>query len=95
MKKLFLLSLFTGSLFASGANLYNACKVCHGAKAEKKALGKSKVLATLTKEELISNMKGYKDGTYGGPMKAIMIQQTKKLTDTDIIALASYIQTIK
>jgi cytochrome c553 len=95
MKKLFLLSLFAGSLFASGADVYKACQGCHGAKAEKIALGKSKVLASLSEAEVVSNMKGYKNGTFGGQMKAIMVPQAKKLSDADIEAVAAHIQTIK
>jgi len=96
MKKLILLGLFTGSLFAAtGADVYKACVACHGAKAEKVALGKSKVLATLSEAEIISDMKGYKAGTFGGQMKAIMIPQAKKLSDADIEAVAKDIQTIK
>ncbi|MGB5866933.1 MAG: c-type cytochrome [Arcobacteraceae bacterium] len=95
MKKLLLLTLFAGSLFASGADVYQACQKCHGAKAEKVALGKSKVLATLSEAEIIANMKGYKDGTFGGQMKAIMVPQANKLSDEDIAAVAAYVQTIK
>jgi cytochrome c553 len=96
MKKLFLIGLFTSSLFASGAAIYDgACKTCHGAKAEKVALGKSKVLATLSEAEIISNMKGYKAGTFGGAMKSIMVPQAQKLSDADIEAVAKHVQTIK
>jgi len=96
MKKLFLVTLITGSLFADGAAIYNsACKVCHGAKAEKVALGKSKVLATLSQDEIVSTMNGYKDGSYGGAMKAIMIPQVNKLSEADIAAVAAHVQTIK
>ena len=40
-------------------------------------------------------MKGYKDGSFGGPMKGLMIGQAKKLSDADIVAIADHIQTIK
>lgn len=96
MKKLILLGLLTGSLFASGADLYkSACTTCHGINAEKIALGKSKVLATLSEEEIISDMMGYKAGTFGGQMKAIMIPVAQKLSDDEIKAIAAYVQTIK
>lgn len=96
MKKLFFIALFASSLFASGADIYNgACKTCHGAKAEKVALGKSKVLATLSEAEIVANMKGYKAGTFGGPMKSIMVPQAQKLSDADIEAVAKHVQTIK
>ena len=96
MKKLFLVTLIAGSLFADGAAIYDsACKTCHGAKAEKVALGKSKVLAALSQDEIVKSMKGYKDGSYGGAMKAIMIPQVNKLSDADIDAVAAHVQTIK
>ena len=96
MKKLILLGLFTGSLFASVADIYKtACATCHGVNAEKIALGKSKVLATLSEEQIISDMMGYKAGTFGGQMKAIMVPQAQKLSDDEIKAIAAYVQTIK
>ena len=36
-------------------------------------------------------MKGYKDGSYGGPMKGVMKGQVTKLSDADIQALAEQI----
>ena len=96
MKNLILLGLLTGSLFANGADIYkSACITCHGANAEKIALGKSKVLATLSEEQIISDMMGYKAGTFGGQMKAIMLPIASKLSDNDIKAVATYVQTLK
>ncbi|MGB3750882.1 MAG: c-type cytochrome [Arcobacteraceae bacterium] len=96
MKKLILLGLMTGSLFANAADIYKtACATCHGVNAEKIALGKSKVLATLSEAEIISDMMGYKAGTFGGQMKAIMVPQAQKLSDDEIKEIAAYVQTIK
>ena len=97
MKKVVLASILAVSTMfaASGADLYKPCVQCHGAKAEKVALGKSKIMANLSKEEIISTLKGYQDGSYGGQMKSIMIPQVKSLSDADIEALADHVQTIK
>ena len=87
--------LLIGSLIASGA-MYAAsiaaCKGCHGANFEKKALGASKVVKDMTKEEIIKSLKGYKDGTYGGKMKASMIGQVANLSDKDIEEIANLIK---
>ena len=36
---------------------------------KKVALGKSKIIKDMTKEDFIASMKGYQDGTYGGAKK--------------------------
>ncbi|HIP41213.1 MAG TPA: hypothetical protein EYG90_01710 [Campylobacterales bacterium] len=64
------------------------CKGCHGANFEKKAMGKSKVVSELTKEEIIVAIKGYKDGSYGGAMKGIMKGQVASFDDATIEAIA-------
>ena len=81
----------TTSLFANGGDvLYKKCAGCHGVKAEKVALGKSKIVADMSKA-----LQGYKAGTYGGPMKGIMRGQVASLEDKDIEALAEHIVTNK
>nr|WP_226966518.1 c-type cytochrome [Sulfurimonas sediminis] len=74
-----------------GAKLFTACSSCHGANAEKKALGKSQIIKGWSETKIITALKGYKDGTYGGAMKAVMKGQAAKLSDADIKALAEYI----
>jgi cytochrome c553 len=96
MKKLFLIGLFTSSLFASGAAIYDgACKTCHGAKAEKHALGKSQIIAGWPADKIEKALHGYKDGTYGGPMKGVMKGQVAKYNDDQIKALAEHIASLK
>jgi len=74
-----------------GAKLFKACSSCHGVKAEKKALGKSQVIAGWKSAKIVTALKGYKEGTYGGSMKAVMKGQASKLSDADIKALSDYI----
>ena len=74
------------------AKLYVKCAGCHGPKGTMKALGKSKIIAGKSKDELIKLIKGYKAGTlnqYG--MGAIMKGQVGNLSDKEIEALAEYI----
>ena len=88
-------SLLTPALFAS--NLV-ACKGCHGANFEKEAMGKSKNVSKMTKEEIIAALKGYKDGTYkggkdgSGSMATIMKGQVATLDDAAIEAMAAEIK---
>ncbi|NEW59681.1 cytochrome C [Sulfurovum sp. bin170] len=77
-------ALMTPALFANTA----ACKGCHGADFEKKALGKSKVVKDMSKADFIAAMKGYKDGSYGGAMKGMMKGQVAKLDEAAITAIA-------
>ncbi|MCX6062465.1 MAG: c-type cytochrome [Campylobacterales bacterium] len=87
-----LLGLASVSVMADeGADLYKKCAVCHGAQGEKAALGKSKIIKDLGVSGVITALKGYKDGTYGGPSKAVMKGQASPLTDAQISAIASYI----
>jgi len=75
------------ALMATPAS-YNKCKGCHGAKGEKKALGKSKVIKNMTKADFAAALEGYKNGTYGGPMKGLMKGQVASLSSADIKAMA-------
>lgn len=89
MKKIILATLIaTASLMAAS---YADCAACHGQKGEKKALGKSQVIKGWSADKIVAAMKGYKDGSYGGAMKAVMIAPAKKLSDADIQALAQEI----
>lgn len=65
-----------------------ACKGCHGADFSKHALGKSKIVKDLTHAEIATALKGYKAGTYGGPMKGLMKGQVAKYSDADLEAFS-------
>ncbi len=65
-----------------------SCTGCHGKEFEKSAMGKAKVVKEMTKDEIVKALTGYKDGSYGGAMKAMMAGQAKKLSDEDIKAIA-------
>jgi len=77
MKKIILGTLVCGVAAFAAVNL-GACKGCHGGNFEKKALGKSLIVSEMTKAEVNAAMVGYKDGSYGGPMKGIMKGQVAK-----------------
>jgi len=68
----------------------NACATCHGAKGEKVALGRSKILNEMTFQEIKDSLLGYQEGTYGGAMKAMMQTQVRNLTKEEIEALAQF-----
>lgn len=86
-----LMAASTMMMASSGADLYNKCAGCHGSMGEKKALGKSKVINTMSKEDLLTALNGYKDGSYGAAMKGLMKGQVSTLSDTDIQALSAHI----
>ena len=92
MKTLIAILTLTAILGAAdGAALFKKCAACHGVIGEKVALGKSKVIKDMSKEEIVTALKGYKDGSYGGPMKALMKGQVAALSDTDVDAIAEHI----
>ena len=75
----------------SGAQVYKVCSSCHGANAEKKALGKSHVIKGWDVAKITKAINGYKAGTYGGTMKGLMKSQVSKLSDSEIKAVAEHI----
>ena len=80
----------------AGKAAYAKCVSCHGAKAEKKALGKSDVIAGWDAAKTLEILKAYKNGTHKGKgMEGVMKGQVAALSDEDMKALADYIATLK
>ena len=88
LKTVAIVSLLTTASFASTAG----CLGCHGANFEKKSMNVSKVVKDMTKAEIVTALKGYKDGSYGGAMKGLMKGQVAKLDDAGIDAMAAEIK---
>lgn len=80
---------------ADGAAIFKKCAACHGATAEKKALGKSQVIKGWKAEKTVAALKGYKDGTYGGAMKGVMKGQVATLSEAQIESVAKFIEAQK
>lgn len=100
MKKTFILGLAlaasTSLMAADGAALFKKCIACHGAKAEKPALGKSEVIAGWPAAKTVESLNGYKAGTLNvHGMGALMKGQVGTYSDEDIAAVADYIATLK
>ncbi len=96
MKKLMMASAAALVLGASVSaisadDLYKPCAACHGPTGEMKAMNVSPPLKGQSKEDIAKKLKGYKDGSYGGAMKAVMAPQAAKLSDEDIEKLADMI----
>lgn len=83
MKKIVLGTLICG-VAAFGAVNLGACKGCHGANWEKAALGKSKIVAEMSKADVTKALQGYKAGTYGGAMAGVMKGQVAKYSDAEL-----------
>lgn len=83
--------LATASFAGNAAALYAPCAGCHGKDGSMKALGASKVIKDMSKEDFVGALKGYKDGSYGGAMKGVMLGQVAKLSEDDMKALANHI----
>jgi len=98
MKKITLALLIAGTslMAADGATIYKKCASCHGQKAEKKALGKSEVVAGWDVAKIETSLKGYKAGTLNvHGMGAVMKGQVASLSDADMTAVATYIHGLK
>ena len=90
MKKIVITSIAALALATTSMAAVNAkaCTSCHGADWSKKALGKSKNVAEMTHKEIADALIGYKNGTYGGPMKGLMKGQVAKYSDADLEAFS-------
>jgi cytochrome c-type protein NapB len=92
MKKIVIAAtvLATTSLFAANTA---ACAGCHGANFEKAALGQSKIVKDMSKDEIVAALKGYRDtdGFGHSAMKGSMAGQAKNLSDADIEEIAASI----
>ena len=96
MKKIVLSTIIAAATAASlSAASLAACAGCHGADFSKAALGKSQVVKGWDAAKIEASLKGYKDGTYGGPMKGVMAGQVKNLSEADIKDLSAQIAAIK
>jgi len=82
-----LLSVNTGL----AADAYDSCINCHGEKGEKRALQRSKIIANMSKDEIVFALKGYINNTYGGPMKTLMQGKVAHLSDAQINEIAQKI----
>jgi cytochrome c-type protein NapB len=83
MKKI-VLSLFLLVVAAFAAVNTKTCVGCHGQDFEKSAMGKSKIVKDMTKQEVSDALIGYKNDTYGGTMKAVMKNQVAKYSNEDL-----------
>jgi len=84
------------SMAQSGAQKFAKCVGCHGAKAERKALGKSDVIAGWDVAKTEEALKAYKAGTKNDQgMGGIMKAQVASYSDADIKAVAEYIHSLK
>ena len=93
MKRTVIASLATLALVTAASAAVNgkACVACHGANWEKHAMGKSKNVAEMTHAEIAASLIGYKNGTYGGPMKGVMKGQVARYSDADLEAFSQTI----
>jgi len=92
MKTLLLILGITTLLAAEdGAALFQKCTSCHGANGEKHALNKSRIINEMSQAEIETALRGYKAGTYGGGMKALMKGQVATYDDAQIETLAAFI----
>ncbi|QNM91152.1 cytochrome C [Aliarcobacter cryaerophilus] len=90
MKKIVLATTILAATFAF-ANPYAKCVACHGANGEKVALGTSKIIKDMTKEDFVASLKGYQDGTYGGAKKVLMVGQVKGMDEATMKQIADLI----
>src|SRR5262245_57376561 len=72
---------------ARGVALINACAACHGPDGQSK--GAIPSIATMSKENLVETLRAFRAGTRQG---TVMNRIAKGLDDTDLDALAAYLE---
>ena len=85
------------SLFAAeGEAIYKKCAACHGEKADAKYANKVPALTSISKEDRIKALQGYKDGSNNNfGMGKVMQLHAKNLSDEDMAAVSEYIDSLK
>lgn len=90
MKKITLLTaLTTISLFAVETEI-TSCMSCHGDFFEKSAMGYSKIVRDMPKEEIKMALNGYLNDSYGGDKKFLMKIQLKRFDNVDNVLKQVY-----
>ena len=92
----FITIMMTVFLWGNGATLYTKCAECHGSYAEKRALGKSRMIQGQEASKIYRQLKLYAKGKqnlygYGSLMK----MQVVSLSDEEMKLIAEYIATLK
>lgn len=83
--------------FAEGeaAGTYKTyCQSCHGADGSRVPAKDVPLIKGQSSAELLTMLKGYKDGSFGGPKKQVMEGIVKRLSDDQMKGLAEYIPTL-
>ena len=85
------------SLFAAeGEAIYKKCAACHGEKADVKYANKVPALTSISKEDRIKALQGYKDGSNNNfGMGKVMQLHAKNLSDEDMATVSEYIDSLK
>ena len=82
---------------ASGSTLYKQkCKSCHGAKADKKAMGKSKSISAMSVGSIEKAMHDYSSGKRKSMSFVIKVKQdfVKHHSKNELRALSTYIHSL-
>lgn len=78
-----------------GAELFQTCISCHGRNGERSALGRSAIIGGQDIDYLITELKGYRNGTINKTgLGEVMTLQVGDFSDADIEAVAIYISTL-
>ena len=96
MKKIVLASVIaTSSVLALDLEkIHQSCAQCHGADYTTQAMGVGQVVADMSLQEIKKTMIGYKDGTYGGRMQALMAAHVKDYSDDELNEISKYVYDI-
>jgi cytochrome c553 len=95
-KLLWALIISSTFLMADGGVIYKKCAKCHGVNGNKKALGKSAVIAGRSASKTVAQLSKYKAGKLSiNGMGNIMKSQLSTISKKDMEAVAKYIAGLK
>lgn len=99
MLKIVIIGLLSFSyMFGATAqtNVENVCSNCHGYKMHEGAFGVSSAPNTLSSQEILKKLRGYKSGELDQyNMGSTMTEQLADLSDQELIDLSEYVPTLK
>lgn len=78
----------------AGEKVYIKCRSCHGRNADIEVFRKSQNISKWSKDNIIVALQGYRNGTYGGLMKATMTTLVKNMSDEEFVSVAEYINSL-
>ena len=90
-----LFSFSVGFAAEDGAALFKTrCQSCHGADGSKIPPGSAAAIKGQNSADMLKALEGYRDGTFGGARKHVMVNIVKRLSDEQMKSVSDFSATL-